>query len=542
MRRLLIGIALFVQLVACGGGGSSTPNIGPTANAGADQSVDEQTLVTLTGTGTDSDGNVVSYSWSQTAGTSVTLSNANSATTSFTAPALTATASLTFRLTITDDDGASSSDSMVVTVNPVNAIPTADAGPDQSVIEQALVTLVGSGSDTDGSIVAYSWTQSSGVAVTLSDSQAASPTFTAPSISTEQQLTFDLMVTDNEGATATDQVVITVLVDTPPVADAGASQYVIANAAVTLDATASTDVEDPNNLTFSWAQTDNSGFNVTLTNANTSQATFSAPNITAATTLAFEVTVTDPLGGSDVASVGIVVHPFFLTFMNDTGITTCGNYASAGNWTVNEDCILTSDANGFPIPLGQDGHYGRDATNNDSVDGNAGFSFTKLDANGDPLPADAASWSCVRDNVTRLIWEVKTTSGLHDINNTYSWYNSNPNENNTRAGTQNGGVCTGSDCDTEAFVTAVNAQGLCGANDWMMPNINQISSIVDYSIRGVNIDINYFPNTSSSTNFWTATPEALTLTKAWAINSSSGSIATIIKDTPSRVRLVRMAP
>ena len=91
----------------------------------------------------------------------------------------------------------------------------------------------------------------------------------------------------------------------------------------------------------------------------------------------------------------------------------------------------------------------------------------------------------MQDNVTGLIWEIKTVDGdLHDKDNSYSWYNSNTSTNGGSAGIENGGSCpdTGN-CDTEKFVTSVNAQGLCGANDWRMPNKEELRSIVDYSIE-----------------------------------------------------------
>ena len=53
-------------------------------------------------------------------------------------------------------------------------------------------------------------------------------------------------------------------------------------------------------------------------------------------------------------------------------------------------------------------------------------SYTKLDAQGNDLDDSAASWTMVRDNVTGLIWEVKTDDGsVHDKDNTYTWYDSN---------------------------------------------------------------------------------------------------------------------
>lgn len=127
IRGTLI-IATLVLLAACSGGGGSdsqTPtNQTPTANAGADITVTEGELVELTGSGTDSDGTISSYSWSQISGTSITLSSTNTAATSFTAPATTSSLQITLRLTVTDDDGASNSDDIVITVNTANAPET----------------------------------------------------------------------------------------------------------------------------------------------------------------------------------------------------------------------------------------------------------------------------------------------------------------------------------------------------------------------------------------------------------------------------------
>ena len=74
------------------------------------------TVVVLSGTGTDPDGTVVSYAWTQTGGATVTLAGAASADVAFTAPKVVEGATLTFRLTVTDDDGASGSDDVRVTV------------------------------------------------------------------------------------------------------------------------------------------------------------------------------------------------------------------------------------------------------------------------------------------------------------------------------------------------------------------------------------------------------------------------------------------
>ncbi|HJS16559.1 MAG TPA: S8 family serine peptidase [Rheinheimera sp.] len=94
---------------------------------------------------------------------------------------------------------------------PQNQRPSANAGIDQSVNENTTVTLSGSGTDADGTISKYSWVQTSGTTVTLDDASKTSPVFTAPDVSEQTALVFELTVTDNDGATATDTVSVVVL-------------------------------------------------------------------------------------------------------------------------------------------------------------------------------------------------------------------------------------------------------------------------------------------------------------------------------------------
>ena len=102
---------------------------------------------------------------------------------------------------------------LTVTLANVNETPTADAGADQGdVVQGALVTLAGSGTDPDaGEVLSYEWTQTGTPAVTLSDASAATTTFTAPTGMTEAAtLTFTLRVTDDEGLYHEDTVSVTV--------------------------------------------------------------------------------------------------------------------------------------------------------------------------------------------------------------------------------------------------------------------------------------------------------------------------------------------
>jgi hypothetical protein len=95
-----------------------------------------------------------------------------------------------------------------------NIAPIANAGPSQAVQSRARVFLDGSNSyDLDGTIESYSWTQISGLTVNLRKANTAEPRFRAPKVTSYPVvvLVFELTVTDNEGATGTNQVMVTVL-------------------------------------------------------------------------------------------------------------------------------------------------------------------------------------------------------------------------------------------------------------------------------------------------------------------------------------------
>jgi hypothetical protein len=123
---------------------------------------------------------------------------------SFTAPNVTPNGvSLNFELTVTDVIGLQERDDVEVSVFGDNDLPTADAGPDQTVLEKSTVTLDGSNSsDPDiDDIITYQWKQTGGTAVTLSDPTDKRPTFEAPSFDNTggQPLIFELTVTDSQG-------------------------------------------------------------------------------------------------------------------------------------------------------------------------------------------------------------------------------------------------------------------------------------------------------------------------------------------------------
>ena len=225
MLKNIIYILCLFFLSSCGNEESiklSPESIALVANAGEDFTIDEQTEVTFDVTGLDADTTIASYMWTQISGTNITFNTSTLGIVSFITPTVTASEVLVFSLIVTGNDGVSTSDQISVTINPVNLNPVAGAGEDISVDEQILVTLEGTGEDTDGTISTYEWAQiSSGATLALTNAATASMSFTTPKLTASESLVFSLTVTDNEGATNSDQVsVIVNPVNTAPVANA----------------------------------------------------------------------------------------------------------------------------------------------------------------------------------------------------------------------------------------------------------------------------------------------------------------------------------
>lgn len=121
---------------------------------------------------------------------------------------------------------------------------------------------------------------------------------------------FDLQLSNASGATISGSSSLRVTIadgrgsNTAPNAIAGSSQVVAANTVVTLNGAQSSD-SDGDTLTYQWLQI--GGPNVTLNNANAANANFTAPSVTSDTMLEFRLTVADPSGLSDSASVTVTV-------------------------------------------------------------------------------------------------------------------------------------------------------------------------------------------------------------------------------------------
>ncbi len=295
-------------------------NIAPNADAGVDQSINENTLVTLSASGSTDDGSIAAYLWQQTAGiNSVTLSDTSSVSPSFTAPLVDASNdTLIFQVTVTDDLGVQSTASVNVTVNDVDTPPTAVISDTSGALISTLnnnitVTLYGNfSSDPEGPIMGYSWSQIAGSPIVNPGvSNASSFTFTTPDDNTNS-IDIQLTVTGDEGIVQSSVTTSFTLQNQAPVANTGVDQLVNETDAVTLDATASTDA-DGLIVDYAWLQL--SGSSATLINANTDTASFNAPNVPINTTneLIFQLTVTDNYGLTDVSTSSIFVQDALIT-------------------------------------------------------------------------------------------------------------------------------------------------------------------------------------------------------------------------------------
>jgi hypothetical protein len=197
-----------------------------------------------------------------------------------------------------------------VAVNNLNQAPLASAGADHTVDEGQVVTLDGSASaDPDGDALTFTWTQTSGPAVTLDDPASPTPSFVAPAVATNGTpvgLAFQLTTSDGlAAADATVQVTVN-NINQPPAADAGANRSVDEGTAVVL-AGSGTD-PDADALTFSWSQV--AGTPVTLAGGDTASPSFTAPllPINEPEVLTFQLVVDDGALASTAATVNVTVR------------------------------------------------------------------------------------------------------------------------------------------------------------------------------------------------------------------------------------------
>ena len=303
-------------------GGSGTPytpsGMPPVADAGADQTVEldlntNSVSVSFDGSnsydpddGTNPGDGIVSYAWNFGDGDEDTeASTGSGATPSHT---YTSTGTYTVTLTVTDNENKTDRGTMTVTVK---APPEADAGADQTVDINTVITFDGSASRAHAgrTIASYYWDFGLDATPAIGTGDRPSCTYSTPG-----EKTVTLTVTDSEDDSNSDMMTVTV--KAPPLADAGNDQMVdldlnTNSVSVSFDGSNSYDF-DGGALTYAWDFGDGStGSGATPSHTYTSTGAYTV-----------ELTVTDDENKTDSDSIIVIVSdPPSLTLIGPDTVT-----------------------------------------------------------------------------------------------------------------------------------------------------------------------------------------------------------------------------
>lgn len=539
-------------IVGCGGGSSSSEEKAPaplSVNAGSDISLDEKLTFSLNAVASPEGG---TFTWRQLSGPIIEGFPLEGATQEVTAPDIKQDQVLELAVEYVAPDNRTVSDSILVAVKSVNLLPVVSIKqtspstlPSQYGDSIVLSSADSFDPDENGKLVSYLWQQIAGSNISIADTSSANLTFTHPLLAQNEDVTFKLTITDDEGGVQSNSLTLTLQQSNQLLyANAGANQNAFEFSTVTLDATNSISVES--SFSCSWVQ--QSGISVTINNPELCQTQFIVPDVDAPEPLIFEVTVTDSANRTDSAQTQVLAEPKALGLINDTGMNRCFD-----NSKVLSNCVSTE----FPE---QDASRGRDvhASLLDKVGSGPGaFDFTKLDQFAGELPDSSTTFSCVRDNISGLIWEVKQVSNgilpntqLREAQNSYTWFLNSVNnggESGVEAPAQTSCPST-VNCGLEQYLTEVNEANYCGGNNWRVPTHSELSSLLSFAQEGSGsvMIADYFPNTATQlindvVPYWTmqTSVEGGRYAFAWAIDMVSGKDIGYPKQNLGYVRLVR---
>ncbi|MFK7884927.1 MAG: tandem-95 repeat protein [Phycisphaerales bacterium] len=337
-------------------------------------------------TASDAEGQNLSYRWVQTDGPEVKIRSGNSPELRFSTRGMAEAGEVTFELQVSDGTNIST-DLVVLDLEPGNTLPEISAGPDQSVTEGDAVQLTSAASDEDGDELTYTWVQTGGPAVELSDANSPTPVFEAPDVSGSSDITFELTVSDGLGE-VTDSVTISVEgVNDPPVVDAGSFQSVQENDVVTLAGSVSD--SDSEELTYNWRQT--GGPAVAITGGDSAAASFTAPDQVSNSYVTFELEVSD---GEHTVVDSVVV---LVNADNDAPSLDTGPDFSVAEETTVQLSASATDPEGSPL-------------SHEWVQ-TGGPSVTL----SDPFSIDPTFDSPNVASDTELTFQISTTDGAHTV-------------------------------------------------------------------------------------------------------------------------------
>jgi len=165
--------------------------------------------------------------------------------------------------------------------------------------------------------------------------------------------------------------------------------------------------------------------------------------------------------------------------------------------------------------------------------------FVKLSNEGEVLDFENSNWSCVLDQKTSLVWEVKgETEGLQYTKNTYTWFDG---ETGRGGGMYSKNCFWGEGCNTKSYINDINEAQLCTYTDWRLPTRDELKTIINYySDKDILIDLVFFPNTQKDT-YWTSMTAKDNPSLAYEIPFFYGGSIIREKSIDTYIRLVRSA-
>lgn len=553
MLNRLSCIVLFSSvLIGCGGGSSSSEptEVNASINVSNSVTVVEKASVTITASASPVDG---TFNWQVISGPALEGFPQQTNEVTITAPDVKTDSVITLQVDYRAPNDKTASDTVIINVTSENQLPVAVVTQTEPATLPAkypdTVKLSAKDStdpDSNGAVVSYQWQQLSGPTLTLSDLTQSEISFTHPLLLQSQTARFSLTLVDDEGGEAGTEFSMTLeSTDTPVIADAGDEQSVVEFDTVTLDASKSVSVSG--NYTCTWNQEASGSLSLSIADPTSCKTTFLAPDVDSSIETKFKVTVKDPLNLVNDDEVTITINPKALGLLNDSGMESC--FSNTALISCNDDTFIA-----------QDGDMGRDSVASyldKTGTGRVAFDFTKLNEFADELPDTETTFSCVRDNVSGLIWEVKEANtgtlpntSVREGKNHYTWYL-------TTDGTAQDGSITGSanttcpsnlHCGIQSLIDDVNASNFCGGSNWRLPTYMELLSIIDFGRSdGLQLlDPVFFPNTPSESflnhvYYWTTqtSVDGRSLTQAFILDMLTGNDLAYPKNNTAYVRLVR---
>ena len=179
----------------------------PVVDAGPGGTLNEAAMTTLTSLTVEPNNEAVTRAWTRVSGPAVTFGTPAAANTTVTAPRVTSDSTVVVRFTATDPRGGSGTREVTLTVlDSINEPPSADAGPDLSVVGGVVVDVVGSGSDPNREMLMGQWSVVDGGTLALTPG-GTSVRATTPL--TGGAWVLQWLVTDTRGGLGTDEMVLT---------------------------------------------------------------------------------------------------------------------------------------------------------------------------------------------------------------------------------------------------------------------------------------------------------------------------------------------